>query len=188
MKNRQGRGPRRAPPEPSRAGPSLAGASLVLVVAVGVAVAATVRAAPRPAAPDRLPPFDPGPLTGLRPTGEAARVPLPGAVLYVDDECPYCAVELDRWSRAARQTGSLPTVVVSRRSDGSGRHVPAALRRTMLHDADGSIGRALGVRAVPFLAFLDTAGTVVAVSVGAFRGAERRSLPTSTHPPEIPPR
>jgi len=58
----------------------------------------------------------------------------------------------------------------------------------MLHDADGSIGRALGVRAVPFLAFLDTAGTVVAVSVGAFRGAERRSLPTSTHPPEIPPR
>jgi hypothetical protein len=153
---------------------------------MGLAVAVTVRATPRPPAPKLPPPFDPGPLSGIRPTGEAARVPCPGAVLYVDDACPYCAAELRRWSSAAGATVSLPTVVVSQRSDGSGRHVPAALRSTMLHDADGSIARALGVRAVPFLAVLDTTGTVVAISIGA-RRADRSPL-TVIPPREVTPR
>lgn len=188
MKTQQGRGPHRAPPDPPRGRPSRARAALGLIVAVGLAVTVTVRAAPKRPAPERSAPFDPGPLTGMRPTGEPARVPRPGTVLYVDDACPYCAVELARWSEVGGGADAHPTVVISPRSDPSGRHVPAALRATMLHDADGSIARALGVRAVPFLAVLDTTGAVVAVRIGANRGSDRIPLDTHTPAPEVTPR
>lgn len=177
-----GRGPHGAPPEGPRPPGGAALAVGVILTVVGGAAFLSVRAARAgsgAAAPARAAPFDPGPLTGVAPTGEPAPVPRPSVLLYVDDACPYCAVELERWAEAfGRGEAVLPTVIVSPRSDPRGSHVPVPLRAGMLHDPEGRIGRALGVRAVPFRAVLDASGVVTGVHLGATPPQDLRSLPT----------
>ncbi len=163
----EGRGPDRAPPDR----PGRAAAALALVATLGMAVALTVVAVPGRRSEPRVP-FDPGSLEGIRPDGARGVVRAPGAVLYVDDGCPWCAIELQRAAAAVAGGSQAPTVVVSPGSDGSGSHVPRPLRPSMLHDADGSIARRLGVRGVPFLAELDSAGVVSSVRVGVSAPAD----------------
>jgi hypothetical protein len=107
-------------------------------------------------------------------------------VLYVDDACPFCAQELERWASAAGAVPAprLPMVVVSPDSDPAGTHVPAPLRSEVLHDADGSIARALGVRGVPFRAVLDDGGTVVDVGAGLSRPRDIQRLLAAAPPPD----
>jgi hypothetical protein len=174
MRGEERRGPRWPPPAARTERPRRGVALLVLVVVLGTASLFIVRVGPRRPGPARAAPFEAGSLYGSRPTGARAPVAVPGVLLYVDDACPLCARELDRWARAAAaaHVPRLPTVVVSPRSNPAGGHVPASLRDGMLHDADGSIARALGVRAVPFRAVMDGGGTVVAVHVGVSAPAD----------------
>lgn len=174
----EGRGPFRPPPASSRVRWRYGAALLVLVLVLTAASFVTLRVGRRGTEPVRATPFEPGLLYGVRPSGALVRVEAPGVLLYVDDACPLCAQELDRWARAFADadTPTLPTVVVSPTSDPAGRHVPAPLRAGMLYDADGTVARALGVRGVPFRARIDDGGAVVAVHVGVSAPGEILAL------------
>lgn len=116
----------------------------------------------------------------------------PEAVLYVSDACRWCDAELDAWGKDMPREGPLgPLVVLSPGSDPDAAGLlPGALARRVVHDADGSLARALGVEAVPVLLRLDSAGRVVAVTVGLSRASDRalaRSwLESDTQPQEAP--
>lgn len=171
-----GRGPRRAPPDGAGGGRSRLVAVLTLSAVLAMAGGLVVRTA-SPASPVREPPFDPGPLVGAV-AGIRTEMAKPTILLYVDDHCPWCAEELGRWRDAVgpRPRAVLPTVVLSPRSDARGGHVPLVLRSGVVHDRDGSIARALGVRAVPFRAILSACGHVTAVHQGLTTAPEIRSL------------
>jgi len=164
-------------------------AALVLTAALTVLAWLTVGVT-RSSVPAREPPFDPGPLVGVV-AGARAEIRGPAILLYVDEKCPWCAKELGRWGAAVegQKLADPPTVVVSPRSDPSGSFVPATLRATVVHDRDGSIARALGVRAVPFRVRLLASGRVAAVHQGLTSAPEILRLFDSLFTPlEIPPR
>ncbi len=166
LARREGRGPHGAPPDRA----SVAGMRLPAVAVLGTVVLSIggltigVSATRGPA---REPPFDAGPLVGVV-AGMPSEIRGPAILLYVDDACPYCAEELARWEAAAgaRQPTVLPTIVVSPQSDPRGAAVPPALRSGLVHDRDGSIARALGIRVVPFRALVSASGRVTAVHRG----------------------
>jgi hypothetical protein len=110
-----------------------------------------------------------------------------GVLLYVSEGCPYCAVELERWARAlGSATGRPPLVVLSPESGtGDVRYLPGPLRSAWIRDVTGDLARTLGVRAVPFRAVLDGAGTVVEVASGLTPPERIRTL--SGGVPEGPP-
>ena len=101
-----------------------------------------------------------------------------GRILYVEDRCPYCVAELDDLWREARGVppGRLRIV---RGPESDGPHpgiVPVAWSGLVVSDRDGSLGRELGVGAVPFLALADEEGTVVETVVGRVPRGRLRSL------------
>lgn len=89
-------------------------------------------------------------------------------VLYVDDRCPFCAEELRRWYAASG--GDLPEGLVIVRHPAQSVDqpgvVPAAWASMTLLDPDGVIAGALGVTAVPFIAFVGEPGTVTEITMG----------------------
>lgn len=181
-----GRGPCRAPPHgsPGVRTRLAAGAAIVAVVAAATLVTLWSRgAAP---APGREAPFDVETFVAMDPMGRASEVPRPGIVLYVDERCSYCATELQRWAAALRGKAThRPTVLLSPRSDPAAPRVPPILRPGVLHDANGSLARELGVTAVPFLAVLAASGTVTTVRVGLTPGSEiARMLGTKPDEPQ----
>ncbi len=177
MSAQDGRGPAGAPPVSPASRRRTVAAGLTLVVLLGLVGTLAAHTAGGSTAPARRPPFDPGPLHASGTNGKRVSV-RPGIVLYIDDDCPFCAIELGRWSRAVATSHGIdpPTVILSPRSDSSGSHVPAELREGVLQDADGSVARALGVRGVPFRVILDGHATVVAVHVGLTSSARIDSL------------
>jgi len=164
---RSGRG-RTAPPARRRLERRLGGAGAVLA-AVGVAVWLQGSARGTPAAPGRVPPFTPGPLRAELGDGTPTDLVLgPGAVLYVDDACLFCAEEMRRWDAAT--SGRPPQGLTVIRHPGAdvphpGVVPPAWASRTLV-DRSGAVAMALGVTAVPFLALTDSDGTVVQVTMG----------------------
>ena len=93
----------------------------------------------------------------------------PMAVVYVDRSCVHCEAELELWeSMSGSDTSGLEVwVVASPRSDmASAEWVPASLRARTVHDRDGSIARALGVKAVPATFWVDATDTVRVIRIG----------------------
>lgn len=127
----------------------------------------------------RAPPFD---TAHPALVGDSSEV-----VLYVSDGCRWCVLELGAWAgTVARKGGRTPLVVLSPDSDPnrSPPRVPEALRARTAHDPDGSMARALGVRAVPFTARVEPGGRVVGVHLGLSGAEIRRELMRFlNHPP-----
>lgn len=93
----------------------------------------------------------------------------PMAVVYVDRSCIHCEAELELLdSMSGNDNGGLEVwVVASPRSDmASAEWVPPSLRVRTVHDRDGSVARALGVKAVPATFWVDAADTVRMIRVG----------------------
>ena len=93
----------------------------------------------------------------------------PAALIYVDRECIHCKAELQRWDAlVSEQEPDIQLwVVASPKSvmDGAA-WVPPSLRRHTVKDGDGTLGRALGVNAVPVTFWIDAADTVRVIGVG----------------------
>ena len=91
------------------------------------------------------------------------------ALIYVDRSCVHCKAELELWESVAEgdADGVAVWVVASPRSVMEGANwVPPSLRARTVHDRDGSVGRALGVSAVPATFWIDETDTVRIVRVG----------------------
>lgn len=99
-------------------------------------------------------------------------------LLYVTETCPWCRLELQAWDSllsASERAG--PRVVLAPGTDPTHLHrLPAPLIARAHFDADGSLGRALGVGAVPFLARVHPGGWVREVRVGLSDPHERLAL------------
>ena len=103
----------------------------------------------------------PGSLEGLKGS--------PAVLLYVDRECVYCRAELNQWEALAPEHGFAERVwvVASPTSEMEGAQwVPEPLRARTLRDPDGSVGRTLGVNAVPAAFWVDATDTVRIVEIG----------------------
>ena len=99
----------------------------------------------------------------------------PAAIIYIDRECPHCKAELERWdslspseARVAGHDFRARVRVVASPSSALDdlEWLPASLRPGALHDTDGSIAEALGVRLVPATFWVDASDTVRIVRVG----------------------
>lgn len=91
------------------------------------------------------------------------------ALIYVDRNCVHCKAELELWESVAKggADGVAVWVVASPRSVMErARWVPPSLRTRTVHDRDGSVGRTLGVSAVPATFWIDETDTVRIVRVG----------------------
>lgn len=128
-------------------------------------------------APDT--PFRPGLLVGIDEDGSPREIRPRGrdVLLYVSAHCRYCRAELDAWALllGAHPEASPPLLVLAPDTDPGDlpeRLMPFASR--WLEDPSGAVGRALGVRSVPFFAVLDSAGVVLEVGVGV-NTPERRA-------------
>ena len=91
------------------------------------------------------------------------------ALIYVDRSCVHCKAELELWESVAE--GDVDDVAVwvvaSPRSVMEGANwVPPSLRARTVHDREGSVGRALGVSAVPATFWIDGTDTVRILRVG----------------------
>ena len=103
----------------------------------------------------------PGSLDGLE--GSAA------VLLYVDRKCVYCQAELNQWEALAAESDFAERVwvVVSPTSAmEDAQWVPYPLRSRTVRDPDGSVGRTLGVNAVPAAFWVDATDTVRIVEIG----------------------
>jgi len=89
-------------------------------------------------------------------------------LLYVDQQCRFCAAEMGRWSEVSLSEARLTLwVIASPASDVADLSwVPTPLRRWLTHDRSADIARALGVRSVPVAFFVDAADTVRHVVAG----------------------
>ncbi|GMV08133.1 MAG: hypothetical protein AMXMBFR53_44080 [Gemmatimonadota bacterium] len=112
----------------------------------------------------------------------------PEVVLYVSQHCRWCAIEMAGWGAlAASGEARVPLLALSPDSDPD-QVVPAlpqGFRRRWVHDRDGSLGLALGVRGVPFRAHIDSGGSVVEVAIGLTTVARRREILRILNP--VPP-
>lgn len=91
------------------------------------------------------------------------------ALIYVDRSCVHCKAELELWESVQEDhaNGVAVWVVASPRSVMErARWVPPSLRERTVHDRDGSVGRALGVSAVPATFWIDETDTVRILRVG----------------------
>lgn len=91
------------------------------------------------------------------------------ALIYVDRSCVHCKAELELWESVAE--GDVDDVAVwvvasPRSVMERASWVPPSLRARTVHDRDGSVGRALGVRAVPATFWIDGTDTVRILRVG----------------------
>lgn len=103
----------------------------------------------------------PGSLNGLK--GSSA------ALIYVDRECFHCKAELERWGSLAQESGFAKRVWVIASPSSvveAARWVPRPLRSRTVRDADGSVGRMLGINAVPATFWVDATDTVRIVHIG----------------------
>lgn len=181
----EGRGLRAPPGAATKR--SLALLALLAVAAALVAFGAEGRSGAG-LEPGRTVPFDPGTLTGAGIGGVTVRVARdqPVALLYVDEQCPYCARELRAWEDelGGSAPNAAPRVVLSPRSGRAYlREVAPSLAARALHDVDGSIARALGLRGVPLLVLTDTEGAVVSATAGVSSEKRRREVATMLNIP-----
>lgn len=143
---------------------SLVAAALVVVTAAGRTRPATLRE----------PPFDLS-----RPDVE---VRSPALFLYVTATCRWCQAELHAWDSLLALGGRdtpVPTVIMGPGAPADWRErLPGRLAPTAHLDADGALGRGLGVGAVPFRARVVPPGQVVEVGAGLSSPMQRRALLT----------
>jgi hypothetical protein len=105
-------------------------------------------------------------------TGRACPPSVPVAVLYVNRSCAHCRAELDRWASLVRERApsiscvGLVVASAPARTPSSTRWLPTELAPMLLWDHDGSIARALSVRVVPLVSFINSHGAEVSRSVG----------------------
>ena len=127
------------------------------------------RAGPGP----RQPPWPLPPLTVVQVGGGSGSLEglkgSPAVLIYVDRECVYCRAELNQWEAVATEHGFAERVWVVA-SPGSEMQdtqwVPEPLRARTVRDPDGSVGRMLGVNAVPAAFWVDATDTVRIVEIG----------------------
>ena len=103
----------------------------------------------------------PGSLEGLKGTS--------GVLLYVDRECVYCQAELKQWEALASESDFAERVWVVMSPTSAieeAQWVPRPLRARTVRDSDGSVGRTLGVNAVPAAFWVDATDTVRIVEIG----------------------
>lgn len=163
-----GGGGRKAPP--TRSTPARRVGATGVVAAVVAVTVWMAQARPTPPAPGRIPPFTLGRLEAEHGDGRPTVLALagPGALLYVDDTCRFCAEEMRRWHAATGDDVPAWLTVIRHPAPGVAHPgvVPAAWADRALVDRKGAIGAQLGVTAVPFLAVTDSLGTVVHVTLG----------------------
>ncbi len=95
-------------------------------------------------------------------------------LIYVDHECPYCKVELERWERleatrtesGTAQPISLWIIASPRSPRDDLRWLPEAFHTRTVWDTAGSVGPILQVGAVPTSYWVDAGSTVRIVRVG----------------------
>lgn len=145
--------------------------AVVLGLACAGVVVVAQRTVPR-AATLRQPPF--------RVTHPAVAMPDPTVVIYVSASCPWCQKELAAWDSllASEQPGMRgPTVVMGPGApEGWRGRLPLRLAAAAVSDLDGTVGRELGVGAVPFRARVAPGGTVEAIAVGVTPPEDRKRL------------
>lgn len=104
----------------------------------------------------------------------------PAVVIYVSASCPWCQKELAAWDSllASEQPGLRgPTVVMGPGApEGWRGRLPLRLATSAVSDLDGSMGRELGVGAVPFRARVAAGGRVEAIAVGLTTREHRKLL------------
>lgn len=127
-------------------------------------------------------PFHPDSLMGVGPDHRPSAVPSGRqVVLYVSGHCPYCRAELRAWARLL-ESGSgrrSPWVVVAPDTEaGEARTLLRSFHGRWMMDPTGAVGRSLQVRAVPFIALLDSAGDVVEAHAGLSSPEARVRLAT----------
>lgn len=95
----------------------------------------------------------------------------PQVLLYVIETCRHCHAELARWAGIAHAhpglfaTADLVVITATPIRD-SGSFIPPSLPHRSVVDRDRRIAAALGVRAVPFAAFVDDEGVVREIALG----------------------
>jgi hypothetical protein len=95
-------------------------------------------------------------------------------VLYVDETCPFCRGEIETLARMAEEgvIGTSLAVVLSPTSTpGNRSFIPEALEQRVIHDVDGAVGQALGVRRVPVTVFAERDGAIRRVVEGQMTSA-----------------
>ncbi len=165
-----------------------AGAAVLLALVATGALAFAAARHHREGAPLRAPfPFPRGAARSPEASGwlHAGARPGPAIVVYVSRTCPHCHAELERWaSLAGTEPGLLRavdfTVVVAGAPTGTiGTLVPAVPGSRLLFDPDGRLGRALHLRYVPYVLYVDAAGIVRRTRSGEVpRDSIRRELLT----------
>ncbi len=178
----------RPPQEAPGAGDSSGGVRTKLAATLVAASAAVLALLPilllRGAAPGPGPDEPPWPLpelSGATVTGNIwSSEELAGraaVLIYVDYQCPYCKVELERWERleVARAGSGNPLaislwIIASPRSPREDLHwLPESFHTRTVWDTASAVGPALDVSAVPTSYWIDAEGTVRIVRVGQTR-------------------
>lgn len=118
----------------------------------------------RDGAEDPVTPFYTDSLVGVGPDLRPVAVPRSApVVLYVSAHCPFCRAELRAWSRflAIHREQRPPWVVFAPDTPvREARTLAGAFAGHWMTDPTGAVARRLRVRAVPFVAVLDSAGLV----------------------------
>lgn len=111
----------------------------------------------------------------------------PDVLLYVSESCPWCAAEIEAWaallSEAPEGSRGPRLVLAPGTPAGWEARLPRALAARAVLDADGALGRSLGIVAVPHRARLDSGAFVVGGSTGLSTAPERRALLAFLNPP-----
>lgn len=169
-----------APPRGPVARRPVAGALGAAIV--GVCVMATV-GSHRYASPQFPVPFAPSSAIAYDAGGRAVAVPSPQdrVLLYVSERCAYCRDELSSWEALMRQRGASqgPTIVLAPGSTTvEPSWLPRPFRSGWIHDREGAVAKALGIRGVPFTAVVGRDGIIQEAWTGTNPHARRDRLLT----------
>jgi len=164
----KGRG--RAAPPPTTAPRRLVAGALAACI-VCVCVIATV-ASKRDPSPRFRAPFATTVAIAYDVDGRPVVVPAPQdrVLIYVSEGCGYCRDELVSWEALmrGREGAPKPTLVLSPESTTvPPAWLPAPFRSGWIHDRDGAVAEALGIRGVPFTAVVGSKGIIQEVWAGA---------------------
>ncbi|MEJ2539162.1 MAG: hypothetical protein P8188_04220 [Gemmatimonadota bacterium] len=146
-------------------GPVRRVAALAVLAAVPVLVLGALgRSAGAPPEPAHVPPYPIPAATARLGDGTPWRTRTdlggPVALLYVTEGCPHCRADLASWASLASTGPPPPLWVVVAPGPETLTWVPPELRARAVVDHQGSVGRSLGVRAVPVTFWVDGEGVV----------------------------